>query len=84
MIRYIRPVIIILFSLAIAYMLYWLGQIKPQPVEESIPVDVEVEIVTPTNHQILISSMGTTQPITQTILTSEVGGEIIYLSLIHI
>ena len=52
MIRYIRPVIIILFSLAIAYMLYWLGQIKPQPVEESNPVDVEVEIVTPTNHQI--------------------------------
>ena len=80
MIRYIRPVIIILFSLAIAYMLYWLGQIKPQPVEESIPVEVEVEIVTPTNHQILISSMGTTQPITQTILTSEVGGEIIYRS----
>ena len=80
MMKYIRPIFIIGFALAIAYFLYWLGQTKPQSVTDAPPIDVEVEILKPTNHQILISSTGTTQPITQTALTSEVGGEIIYRS----
>ena len=80
MIKYIRPIFIIGFALAVAYFLYWLGQTKPQSVSDAPPIDVEVEILKPTNHQILISSTGTTQPITQTALTSEVGGEIIYRS----
>jgi len=78
--KYIRPIFIIGFGLAVAYFLYWLGQTKPQSVSDAPPIDVEVEILKPTNHQILISSTGTTQPITQTALTSEVGGEIIYRS----
>ena len=80
MIKYIRPIFIIGFGLAVAYFLYWLGQTKPQSISAAPPIEVEVEILTPTNHQILISSTGTTQPITQTALTSEVGGEIIYRS----
>ena len=80
MIKYIRPIFIIGFGLAVAYFLYWLGQTKPQSISTAPPIEVEVEILTPTNHQILISSTGTTQPITQTALTSEVGGEIIYRS----
>ena len=80
MIKYIRPILIIGFGLAVAYFLYWLGQTKPQSISAAPPIEVEVEILTPTNHQILISSTGTTQPITQTALTSEVGGEIIYRS----
>ncbi len=80
MIKYIRPILIIGFALAVAYFLYWLGQTKPLPVSDVRPIDVEVEILKPTNHQVLISSTGTTQPITQTALTSEVGGEIIYRS----
>ena len=80
MIKYIRPIFIIGFGLAVAYFLYWLGQTKPQSISTAPPIEVEVEILTPTNHQILISSTGTTQPITQTSLTSEVGGEIIYRS----
>tara|TARA_Y100001970_G_scaffold186900_1_gene227335 strand:+ start:2523 stop:3665 length:1143 start_codon:yes stop_codon:yes gene_type:complete len=78
--KYIRPIFIIGFGLAVAYFLYWLGQTKPQAISDTPPIDVEVEILKPTNHQILISSTGTTQPITQTALTSEVGGEIIYRS----
>ena len=69
MMKYIRPIFIIGFALAIAYFLYWLGQTKPQSVTDAPPIDVEVEILKPTNHQILISSTGTTQPITQTALT---------------
>ena len=80
MIKYIRPIFIIGFGLAVAYFLYWLGQTKPRSISAAPPIEVEVEILTPTNHQILISSTGTTQPITQTALTSEVGGEIIYRS----
>ena len=80
MIKYIRPIFIIGFGLAVAYFLYWLGQTKPQSISAAPPIEVEVEILTQNNHQILISSTGTTQPITQTALTSEVGGEIIYRS----
>ena len=78
--NYLRPILIIGCSLLIAYVLYWLGQTRPQSISDVPPADVEVEILKPTNHQILISSTGTTQPITQTALTSEVGGEIIYRS----
>ena len=52
MIKYIRPIFIIGFALAVAYFLYWLGQTKPQSVSDAPPIDVEVEILKPTNHQI--------------------------------
>ena len=42
--------------------------------------DVIVEILTPEDFQIKISSNGTTTPLTQTVLTAEVGGEVIYRS----
>ena len=84
MIKYLRPLIIIGISTAIAAVLYMLGQISPDAIQEKDPMDVNVQILTPIDYQIKIKSTGTTTPITQTVLTSEVGGEVIYLSLIHI
>ena len=80
MIKYLRPLIIIGISTAIAAVLYILGQISPDAIQEKDPMDVNVQILTPIDYQIKIKSTGTTTPITQTVLTSEVGGEVIYRS----
>ena len=80
MIKYLRPLIIIGISTVIAAALYMLGQISPDPIQEKDPMDVNVQILTPIDYQIKIKSTGTTTPITQTVLTSEVGGEVIYRS----
>ena len=80
MINYLKPLLIIGISTVIASVLYILGQISPEPVQEQAPMDVNVQILTPIDYQIKIKSTGTTTPITQTVLTSEVGGEVIYRS----
>ena len=80
MIKYLKPLLIIGISTVIASVLYILGQISPEPVQEQAPMDVNVQILTPIDYQIKIKSTGTTTPITQTVLTSEVGGEVIYRS----
>lgn len=80
MIKYLKPLLIIAISTVIASVLYMLGQVSPQAIQEEAPMDVNVQILTPIDYQIKIKSTGTTTPITQTVLTSEVGGEVIYRS----
>jgi len=80
MIKKLKPLFILLGAFAISYLLWLLGQVQPDPVEEAPAPDVIVEILTPKDFQIQISSNGTTMPLTQTVLTAEVGGEVIYRS----
>ena len=80
MIKKLKPLFILLGAIAISYLLWLLGQVQPDPVEEAPAPDVIVEILTPKDFQIQISSNGTTTPLTQTVLTAEVGGEVIYRS----
>jgi RND family efflux transporter MFP subunit len=80
MIKYLKPLLIIAISTVIASVLYMLGQISAEPIQEEASMDVNVQILTPIDYQIKIKSTGTTTPITQTVLTSEVGGEVIYRS----
>ena len=80
MIKKLRPLFILLGAFALSYFLWLLGQVQPDPVEEAPAPDVIVEILTPKDFQIQISSNGTTTPLTQTVLTAEVGGEVIYRS----
>ena len=80
MIKKLKPLFILLGAFAISYLLWLLGQVQPDPVEEAPAPDVIVEILTPKDFQIQISSNGTTKPLTQTVLTAEVGGEVIYRS----
>jgi len=80
MIKYLKPFLIIGAATLIASVLYILGQVSPQPIEEPAPLDVNVQILIPIDYEVKIKSTGTTTPITQTILTSEVGGEVIYRS----
>jgi len=80
MIKKLKPLFILLGAFAISYLLWLLGQVQPDPVEEAPAPDVIVEILTPKDLQIQISSNGTTTPLTQTVLTAEVGGEVIYRS----
>ena len=80
MIKYLKPLLIIGAATLIAFVLYMLGQVSPLPVEEPAPLDVNVQILIPIDYEVKIKSTGTTTPITQTILTSEVGGEVIYRS----
>ena len=80
MIRKLKPLFILLGAFALSYLLWFLGQVQPDPVEELPPPDVIVEILTPKDFQVQISSNGTTTPLTQTVLTAEVGGEVIYRS----
>ena len=80
MIKKLKPLFILLGALALSYLLWLLGQVQPDPVEEALAPDVIVEILTPKDFQIQISSNGTTTPLTQTVLTAEVGGEVIYRS----
>jgi len=80
MIKKLKPLFILLGAFAISYLLWLLGQVQPDPVEEAPAPDVIVEILTPKDFQVEISSNGTTTPLTQTVLTAEVGGEVIYRS----
>jgi len=80
MIKKLKPLFILLGAFALSYLLWLLGQVQPDPVEEAPAPDVIVEIITPEDFQIKISSNGTTTPLTQTVLTAEVGGEVIYRS----
>ena len=80
MIKKLKPLFILLVAFAISYLLWLLGQVQPDPVEEAPAPDVIVEILTPENFQVQINSNGTTTPLTQTVLTAEVGGEVIYRS----
>lgn len=80
MIKKLKPLFILLGAFALSYLLWLLGQVKPDPVEELPPPDVIIEILTPKDFQVQISSNGTTTPLTQTVLTAEVGGEVIYRS----
>ena len=80
MIKKLKPLFILLGALALSYLLWLLGQVQPDPVEEAPAPDVIVEILTPKDFQVQISSNGTTTPLTQTVLTAEVGGEVIYRS----
>ena len=80
MIKKLKPLFILLAAFAISYLLWLLGQVQPDPVEEAPAPDVIVEILTPKNFQVQINSNGTTTPLTQTVLTAEVGGEVIYRS----
>ena len=80
MIEKLKPLFILLGAFALSYLLWFLGQVQPDPVEELPPPDVIVEILTPKDFQVQISSNGTTTPLTQTVLTAEVGGEVIYRS----
>ena len=80
MIKKLKPIFILLGAFALSYLLWFLGQVQPDPVEELPPPDVFVEILTPKDFQVQISSNGTTTPLTQTVLTAEVGGEVIYRS----
>ena len=80
MIKKLKPLFILLGALLLSYILWFLGQVQPDPVEESPAPDVIVEILTPKDFQVKIISSGTTTPLTQTILNAEVGGEVIYRS----
>ena len=80
MIKKLKPLFILLGAFALSYLLWFLGQVQPDPVEELPPPDVIVEILTPKDFQVQISSNGTTTPLTKTVLTAEVGGEVIYRS----
>ena len=80
MIKKLKPLFILLGAFALSYLLWFLGQVQPDPVEELPPPNVIVEILTPKDFQVQISSNGTTTPLTQTVLTAEVGGEVIYRS----
>jgi RND family efflux transporter MFP subunit len=80
MIKKLKPLFILLGAFAISYLLWLLGQVQPDPVEDAPAPDVIIEILTPKDFQIQISSNGTTTPLTQTVLTAEVGGEVIYRS----
>ena len=80
MIKKLKPLFILLGAFALSYLLWFLGQVQPDPVEELPPPDVFVEILTPKDFQVQISSNGTTTPLTKTVLTAEVGGEVIYRS----
>ena len=80
MIKKLKALFILLGAMLLSYILWFLGQVQPDPVEESPAPDVIVEILTPKDFQVKIISSGTTTPLTQTILNAEVGGEVIYRS----
>ena len=76
MINKLKPVLILLGAVAISYILWLLGQVQPDPVEDPPAPDVVVQILTPEDFQVTINSTGTTKPLTQTVLNAEVGGEV--------
>ena len=80
MIKKLKPVFILLGAVLVSYILWLLGQVRPDPVEDTPAPDVIVKILTPEDFQITINSAGTTEPLTQTVLNAEVGGEVVYRS----
>ena len=54
MIKYLKPLLIIAISTVIASVLYMLGQISAEPIQEEAPMDVNVQILTPIDYQIKI------------------------------
>lgn len=80
MINKLKPIFILFGAISVSYILWLLGQVQPDPVEDVPPPDVVVQILTPENFQVTINSTGTTEPLTQTVLNAEVGGEVVYRS----
>ncbi|RPG99686.1 MAG: efflux RND transporter periplasmic adaptor subunit [Candidatus Pelagibacter sp. TMED118] len=80
MINKLKPIFILFGAISVSYILWLLGQVQPDPVEDVPPPDVIVQILTPENFQVTINSTGTTEPLTQTVLNAEVGGEVVYRS----
>tara|TARA_X000000368_G_scaffold313111_1_gene250761 strand:- start:235 stop:1377 length:1143 start_codon:yes stop_codon:yes gene_type:complete len=80
MINKLKPILILLGAVLVSYILWLLGQVQPDPVQNPPAPDVVVQILTPENFQVAINSTGTTKPLTQTVLNAEVGGEVVYRS----
>ena len=80
MINKLKPIFILSVAVVVSYILWLLGQVQPDPVEDAPAPDVIVQILTPEDIQVTINSTGTTKPLTQTVLNAEVGGEVIYRS----
>ena len=80
MINKLKPIFILSVAVVVSYILWLLGQVQPDPVEDAPAPDVVVQILTPEDIQVTINSTGTTKPLTQTVLNAEVGGEVIYRS----
>ena len=80
MINKLKPIFILSVAVIVSYILWLLGQVQPDPVEDAPAPDVIVQILTPEDIQVTINSTGTTKPLTQTVLNAEVGGEVIYRS----
>ena len=80
MINKLKPIFILSIAVVVSYILWLLGQVQPDPVEDAPAPDVIVQILTPEDIQVTINSTGTTKPLTQTVLNAEVGGEVIYRS----
>ena len=80
MINKLKPIFILSVAVVVSYILWILGQVQPDPVEDAPAPDVIVQILTPEDIQVTINSTGTTKPLTQTVLNAEVGGEVIYRS----
>ena len=58
MIKKLKPLFILLGAMLLSYILWFLGQVQPDPVEESPAPDVIVEILTPKDFQVNIISSG--------------------------
>jgi RND family efflux transporter MFP subunit len=80
MINKLKPTFILLGAVLVSYILWLLGQVQPDPVQNPPAPDVVVQILTPENFQVTINSTVTTKPLTQTVLNAEVGGEVVYRS----
>ena len=57
MIKKLKPLFILLGAFAISYLLWLLGQVQPDPVEEAPAPDVIVEILTPKDFQIQMQKL---------------------------
>ena len=80
MINKLKPIFILIGAVIVSYILWLLGQVQPDPVENAPAPDVIVQILTPEDFQVKINSTGTTKPLIQTVLNAEVGGEVVYRS----
>lgn len=76
----LKPLFIIVGALIIGYILIALGKVQPEPASDPPPPDVKVMIALPQNWETKILSSGTTRASINTVLTSEVMGEIVYKS----
>ena len=57
MIKKLKPLFILLGAFALSYLLWFLGQVQPDPVEELPPPDVIVEILTPNSFDIVVHNV---------------------------